>query len=368
MLAPRTRGQPGADQRVGDQREQDGQGGGARQHQGDAVQLQRRRRVAQVDVAEAGGGHDRDREVDGVDRVEVLPGEPPEDGDAGHGQAEDDRRRHPQAGVGAEQHRPGGGHPAARLLEGVALRAPAAAGGCRRRLGEAAPRPRRRGTARRCRRGGPGQRQQHPGVAGAGPADSQGPAVDLDPLASPGAAPPSTNAGTARAAESNTWQSSNSSCTPPAQLPVEHPQPHAQGRVELLGGQGGVEVADVVVLGDDQGAGRRHPGGAQHRLVPVAAADQGRAQLPGPAGQLLGRRAHHHDHVLAEPDQLLQGPVAELVQAAQDHVAAGRRGWGRPWPILGLAGRAPPVVSWACGGSTWSAMAAAPSTGTPGGP
>ena len=34
-------GQPGADQRVGDQREQDGQGGGARQHQGDAVQLQR---------------------------------------------------------------------------------------------------------------------------------------------------------------------------------------------------------------------------------------------------------------------------------------------------------------------------------------
>ena len=59
------------------------------------------------------------------------------------------------------------------------------------------------------------------------------------------------------------------------------------------------------------------------RPRPGAATDQGRPQLPSPAGQLHGRRAHHHDHVLAQPDQLLQGPVAELVQAAQDDMAAG---------------------------------------------
>jgi hypothetical protein len=76
-----------------------------------------------VDVPEAGGGHDRDREVDGVDQVEVLLGEQPEDGDAGHRQHEHDRRHDPQADVAPQEHRPGGGDPA-RLLEGRALRVP----------------------------------------------------------------------------------------------------------------------------------------------------------------------------------------------------------------------------------------------------
>jgi hypothetical protein len=171
----------------------------------------------------------------------------------------------------------------------------------------------------------PGQRQQDAGLGGPGPAHGQGPAGDLDPLL------PVLEQG--RRHERRHGQGGRvehlavleQRLDPPAQLAVEHPQPHPQGRVQLLGGQGGVQVADVVVLGDDQGPGRGDPGGSQHRLVPVAARDQGRAQLAGAPGQLLGRRADDHDHLHAQAEQLLEGAVAELVEAAEHDVPSGRR-------------------------------------------
>jgi hypothetical protein len=317
-------GQPGADQGVGDQGEQDGQGGRARQHQGHAVQLQQGWRVAQVDVAEAGGGHDRDREVDGVDQVEVLLGEPPEDGDAGDGEAEDDGRHHPQADVGPEQDHPGGGQPAA-VLHRRPLRMPHPAG-WRRSLDQAQHRlVGLREQLGRAVEADPGQGEQHPGVGGGGPPHDQGLAGDLDPLLPVLEQCRRHQCGHGQGGRVEHLAVLEQRLDPAAQLAVEHPQPHPQRRVQLLGGQGGVEVADVVVLGDDQRARHRHPGGPQHRLVAVVTGDQGGPQLPGPLGQLLGLGADHHDHVHAQVDQLLQGAVAELVQAAEDDVPAGRR-------------------------------------------
>jgi hypothetical protein len=100
---------------------------------------------------------------------------------------------------------------------------------------------------------------QRPGVAGAGPAGYQGPAVDLDPLLAVLEQRRRHERGHGQGGRVEHLAVLEQLLHPPAQLPVEHPQPNAQGRVELLGGQRGVEVADVVVLGDDQGAGRWHP-------------------------------------------------------------------------------------------------------------
>jgi hypothetical protein len=78
---------------------------------------------------------------------------------------------------------------------------------------------------------------------------------------------------------------------PPAQLLVEHPQAYAQIRVQVMGGKGGVQVTDVVVLGDDQRGRVGDAGGAQHRLLAVAALDEGHAESAGAGAEVLGRRS-----------------------------------------------------------------------------
>ena len=129
-----------------------------------------------------------------------------------------------RAGVGAEQHRPGGGHPA-RLLEGVPPDA-GRGGWAPARLGEAQHLVLALGE----QLGGavgmdPGQGQQHPGVAGAGPADHQGPAVDLDPLLPVLEQRRRHERGHGQGGRVEHLAVLEQLLHPPAQLPVEHPQP-----------------------------------------------------------------------------------------------------------------------------------------------
>lgn len=86
---------------------------------------------------------------------------------------------------------------------------------------------------------------------------------------------------------------------------VEHPHDEVHPGVELLGGERGADVPDIVVLEQRERRGLPDPGAAQRRLAAKVGEDRPHARIDGVAGERTVSVACDHDDVLAERGQLL---------------------------------------------------------------
>jgi hypothetical protein len=86
--------------------------------------------------------------------------------------------------------------------------------------------------------------------------------------------------------------------------------------------EGGVEVADVVVLRSYERGGWLDPRRAQHRLLAVSALQDARSELPGPL-RLLGAGAGHDHHLVAQAARLLHRTQTQLAEPAKDDLPPG---------------------------------------------
>ena len=113
---------------------------------------------------------------------------------------------------------------------------------------------------------------------------------------------------------------------PLAEAGVEDGDDEPQVGVELLGAQRGVEVAEVVLAQQGQGAGGRHVGGEEGLVVQLGPLDDPHAGQPGDRRAVAPlRRRHDHRDLLAVPErQLLDHPGGKRVVAAEhDVITAG---------------------------------------------
>ena len=79
-----------------------------------------------------------------------------------------------------------------------------------------------------------------------------------------------------------------------AELLVEHPDDEPDIGIELRGGEGGIEVPEVVVTGQDEGRGLGDTGRAQDRAEPVVTDDETHAAVGQPL-LVVGARADRDD-------------------------------------------------------------------------
>src|SRR5438874_19482 len=121
------------------------------------------------------------------------------------------------------------------------------------------------------------------------------------------------------------------SLEPASKLLVEDAQHDTQARVDLLGCQGRMDVANVICLYNYERPGGFDACGPQDGFLAVVTLDDGSALAPG-AGSEAVTLIGYDNHVLAEPAQLLKRAQAESVEAAEDNVG----GFGlHDWLLLG---------------------------------
>ena len=131
-----------------------------------------------------------------------------------------------------------------------------------------------------------------------------------------------------------------------AQLGVEEPDHDPDLRVELLGGERGGQVAEVAVVGQDDGRSRRDARLGEDPCQAMIALDDA-CVVDAHVRRSLGGRGDD-DHRLAPQSELVHGPYPEVVDSADDHVTCG----GHSRSVRGCLGRSPPPcgiipASWA---------------------
>ena len=93
-------------------------------------------------------------------------------------------------------------------------------------------------------------------------------------------------------------------------------------------GEGRVQIAEVVLAGEDDDAGVRDVGGPQDLREPVVADDEAGAVLREPLLG-VGGRADDHDLLVAEAQFLVTVRSSRWSTPADDGMALGRLGTGR---------------------------------------
>jgi hypothetical protein len=109
-----------------------------------------------------------------------------------------------------------------------------------------------------------------------------------------------------------------------AEAGVEHADHQPQVRVEVVGTQRGVDVADVVLADQGQRPRVQNAARPQRGVVQLGRLDQPHAgQQADPGAVVAVAAGQHHGHLGAEPvDQLAHQPVGQRVVPAH-HEAAG---------------------------------------------
>ena len=142
-----------------------------------------------------------------------------------------------------------------------------------------------------------------------------------------------TNDGAAIAVPDSTVQSGKKPwmCSPSRRLKMASDEP--QRRVELLRPQPGVEVAEVVLRHQGQGARRDHPGVGEGLAGQVGALQHGHARQCGDLRAVVLRPVgeHHHDVLAVARGELEGYAIGERAVPAHDDVIpdGGQRGHGQ---------------------------------------
>ena len=109
---------------------------------------------------------------------------------------------------------------------------------------------------------------------------------------------------------------------PSAQLAVEHPDDDADVRVQVVGGQRSLQVAQVVVAGQDDGNGRLDPGLTQDPLPTTVADDHPDVRQPLRVELVIGAVGDRGHRLVAE-QELLNRPQPEMAEPADHHLVPG---------------------------------------------